>query len=159
VLQRLLRERVPIRDLITILESLADHADTTTDPEVLTEHVRRNLANVISERFLNERGSIRGITVGPRLEAALMGLFSPRASMPEGLPPERLSAAIQQLDRMTRERGGGGPVPVITPPSLRVGIRKLLEPVLPHIPVISLAELPSHAGFEPLGTWELSDAT
>jgi flagellar biosynthesis protein FlhA len=39
-----------------------------------------------------------------------------------------------------------------------VGVRKLLEPVLPHIPVISLAELPPHAGFEPLGTWELTDA-
>ena len=159
VLQRLLRERVPIRDLITILESLADHADTTTDPEVLTEHVRRNLSKAISERFLDDRGSVRGITVGPRLEAALMGLFSPRASAPEVLPPDRLSTAIQALDRLVRQHGGAGVAPVITPPSLRVGIRKLLEPVLPHVPVISLAELPSHAGFEPLGTWELDNAS
>jgi len=157
VLQRLLRERVPIRDLITILESLADYADTSKDPEVLTEHVRRSLSKTIADRFLDERGSVRGITVGPRLEASLMGLFSPRGSAIESLAPERLSAAIQELDRMTRAQGST-PVPVITPPSLRVGIRKLLEPVLPHVPVISLAELPSHAGFEPLGTWELADA-
>ena len=159
VLQRLLRERVPIRDLVTILESVADHADVTKDPEVLTEHVRRSLCKAISGRFLDERGSVRGITVGPRLEAALMGLFSPRVTAAEVLAPERLSAAIRRLDRLTRDHSSGGPVPVITPPSLRVGIRKLLEPVLPHIPVISLAELPSHAGFEPLGTWELNDAT
>ncbi|MEQ1856938.1 MAG: flagellar biosynthesis protein FlhA, partial [Longimicrobiales bacterium] len=159
VLQRLLRERVPIRDLVTILESLADHADVTKDPEILTEHVRRNLAKAISGRFLDERGSVRGITVGPRLEAALMGLFSPRATALEPLQPERLSSAIRRLDRLTRDQGAAGPVPLITPPSLRVGIRKLLEPVLPHIPVISLAELPPHAGFEPLGTWELTDAT
>ena len=58
---------------------------------------------------------------------------------------------------MTRAQGSGA-VPVIAPPSLRVGIRKLLEPVLPHVPVISLAELPSHAGFEPLGSWEIPNA-
>lgn len=159
VLQRLLRERVPIRDLVTILESIADHTDTTKDPEVLTEHVRRSLAKTIADRFVDARGSVRGVTVGPRLEAALMGLFSPRGGATETLGAERLSNAIHQLDKLTRERSGQSPVPVITPPSLRVGVRKLLEPVLPHIPVISLAELPSHAGFEPLGTWELNDAT
>jgi flagellar biosynthesis protein FlhA len=158
VLQRLLRERVPIRDMVTVLESLADHADVTKDPEVLTEHVRRNLGKAISGRFLDGRGSVRGITVGPKLEAALMGLFSPRATAQEVLQPERLSMAIRRLDRLTRDHSAGGAVPLITPPSLRVGIRKLLEPVLPHIPVISLAELPPHAGFEPLGTWELTDA-
>lgn len=158
VLQRLLRERVPIRDLISILESIADHADTTKDPEVLTEHVRRALAKTIAERFIDDRGSVRGITVGPRLEVALMGLFSPRGTATDALAPERLSSAIQNLDRMTRNHGVHT-VPVITPPSLRVGVRKLLEPVLPHVPVISLAELPSHAGFEPLGTWELTDAS
>jgi flagellar biosynthesis protein FlhA len=159
VLQRLLRERVAIRDLVTILESLADHAETTSDPEVLTEHVRRQLGKSISGRFLDDRGSVRGITVGPHLEAALMGLFSPRAAAPGGMAPERLSSAIQQLDRLSRRHGPVGTVPIITPPSLRVGIRKLLEPVLPHIPVISLAELPSHAGFEPVATWELDNAT
>lgn len=157
VLQRLLRERVPVRDLISILEAIADHADSTKDPEVLTEHVRRALAKTIAERFIDERGSVRGITVGPRLEASLMGLFSPRGTATDALAPERLSSAIQDLDRMTRNHGVHS-VPVITPPSLRVGVRKLLEPVLPHVPVISLAELPSHAGFEPLGIWELNDA-
>lgn len=157
VLQRLLREQVPIRDLVTILEALADHADTTKDPEVLTEHVRRSLSKTIADRFVDGRGSVRGITVGPRLEASLMGLFSPRGTAIESLAPERLSSAIQQLDRLVQSHGPTA-VPVITPPSLRVGVRKLLEPVLPHVPVISLAELPSHAGFEPLGTWELSNA-
>ncbi len=158
VLQRLLREQVPIRDLVTILESIADHADTTKDPEALTEQVRRSLAKTIADRFVDDRGSIRGITIGPRLEAALMGLFSPRGLSNETLGADRLSSAIHALDQLTRDRSGPSPVPVITPPSLRVGVRKLLEPVLPHIPVISLAELPSHAGFEPLGTWELNDA-
>lgn len=157
VLQRLLKERVPIRDLVTILESLADHTEVTKDPEVLTEHVRRALAKTIAEPFIGPRGSVRGIVVGPRLEAALMNLFSPRANASEILTPDRLSTVIRRLDRMTRDLSVSGPVPLITPPALRVGIRKLLDPVLGHVPVISLAELPSHAGFEPLGTWEMTD--
>ncbi len=157
ILQRLLRERVPIRDLVTILESLADYAETSKDPEVLTEYVRRSLAKTIAEPFLDSRGSIRGITVGPKLEVALMGLFSPRGSSIDTIAPERLSMVIQELDRLT-QGSAPGRVPLITPPSLRVGIRKLLEPVLPNVPVISLSELPSQAGFEPLGIWELTNA-
>lgn len=159
VLQRLLRERVPIRDMVTILEALADHADASKDPEVLTEHVRRSLSKVIAEPYLGATGSIRGITIGPRLEVALMGLFSPRAGSTESLSPERLSSAIHKLDRMTRAQGRVGSVPLIVPPTLRVGIRRLLEPVLPSIPVLSLSELPPNAGFEPLGTWESIDET
>lgn len=154
VLQRLLRERIPIRDMVTILEALADHADTTKDPEVLTEHVRRGLSKVIAERFTSGNGAIRGITVGPRLEVALMGLFSPRGGGGAPLSPEVLSDAIHRLDRMARAQGPVGTVPLIAPPALRVGLRRLLEPVLPALPVISLSELPAHAAFEPLGTWE-----
>ena len=56
VLQRLLRERVPIRDLVTILEAVADAADQTKDPEVLTEHARRALTNTIARLHMDENG-------------------------------------------------------------------------------------------------------
>ena len=64
VLQRLLKERVPIRDLVTILEALADAADQTKDPEVLTEHARRALTNTIARTHMDETGMVRGITLG-----------------------------------------------------------------------------------------------
>ena len=160
VLQRLLRERVPIRDLVTILESLADVADQTKDPEALTEHVRRALGKAIAEQYVDETGSIHGLTIGPRLEAALMELFNPRQSKGGGfVNPEVLTAVLRRLDELVREHGGDGrPVPVISPPGLRVGVRRLIEPVMPHVPVISLAELPSHVNLQSLATWELSDA-
>src|SRR6185503_15911223 len=66
VLQRLLRERVPIRDLVTILEALGDHIDQVKDPEALTEHVRRSLANVIARMYSDDTGAVRGLTLGPR---------------------------------------------------------------------------------------------
>jgi len=68
VLQRLVREGIPVRDLVTILEALSDAADQTKDPEVLTEHVRRSLAMVISQLLAGDDGVVRGIAVGPRLE-------------------------------------------------------------------------------------------
>src|SRR5205085_1008846 len=80
VLQRLLKERVPIRDLVTILEALADGAEQTKDPEALTEHARRSLANSIARLHMDDQGIVRGIAVGPRLEMALTNLFSPRAN-------------------------------------------------------------------------------
>ncbi len=161
VLQRLLKERIPIRDLVTILETLADVAEQTKDPEMLTEHVRRSLANVIVELHQGAEGSIHGITIGPRLEAALMGLFGPRGGQNGGemLNPDRLTALLGQLDHLARvSTKDGRSVPLITPPGLRVGVRRLIEPILPQIPVVSLAELPANVNLRTVATWELNHA-
>jgi flagellar biosynthesis protein FlhA len=161
VLQRLLKERIPIRDLVTILETLADASEQTKDPEVLTEHVRRSMANVIVDLHQGNDGCIHGITVGPRLEAALMGLFGPRSGATGGdmLDPDRLTGLLAQLDHISKGPGQEGrSVPLITPPGLRVGVRRLIEPVLPSIPVVSLAELPANVSLRTVATWELENA-
>lgn len=161
VLQRLLQERVPIRDMVTVLETLADVSEQTKDPEVLTEYVRRALSKAIGETHMGPDGSIRAITIGPSLEAALMGVFSPRSNRAsaEILNPDILTTLLGKLDELTRAYAEDGrPVPVITPPGLRVGVRKLIEPVLPNVPVISLAELPPQANLQSVATWEISDA-
>ncbi|HEY8470465.1 MAG TPA: flagellar biosynthesis protein FlhA [Longimicrobiales bacterium] len=160
VLQRLVREQVPIRDLVTILEALADAADTVKDPEALTEHVRRALSKAIAEMHMGPSGVVRGIALGPKLEAALMGLFAARQAKPAEtvLDPDALAGLLRRLEALSREHGEGGRLlPLITPPSLRVGIRRLLEPVLPAIPVISLAELPPQVNVQTVATWELPD--
>jgi flagellar biosynthesis protein FlhA len=159
VLQRLLRERVPIRDLVTILEALADVADTTKDPEALSEHVRRALGKAIAARYTDETGTIRGIVPTPRLEAALMGFFSPRQKGGAAMPtPEQLTELLRRLDTLVRKLGDDGrPVVLVTPPALRVGIRRLLEPVLPAVPVLSLAELPPQVNLQTIATWDWSD--
>ncbi|MCA0375384.1 MAG: flagellar biosynthesis protein FlhA [Gemmatimonadetes bacterium] len=161
VLQRLLRERVPIRDLVSILEALGDGAETTKDPEALTEVVRKALTNVIARLFADQTGTVRGITIGARLESALMGLFSPRAAQPNApvLTPESLAAMLRDLNHLaTTYAVDGRPMPLITPPSLRVGVRRLIEPVLPSLPVISLAELPPQITLSSVATWEMPHA-
>jgi flagellar biosynthesis protein FlhA len=161
VLQRLLREGIPIRDLALVLETLADAAEITKDPEALTEQVRRSLSTVLVQLFDEGDGSINGITVGPRLEAALMSLFSPRPMREgqRGLEPEELTSVLRQLnDLMATHKRDGQLCPLITPPSLRVGIRRLVEPVMPNVPVLSLGELPAQTPINSLATWELTRA-
>ena len=158
VLQRLLRERIPIRDLVTILEAIGDGADTTKDPEALTEVVRKSLTNVIARLFADQTGTVRGITIGARLEGALLGLFSPRSAQPNVpiLSPELLAAMLRDLNTLaTTFAVDGRPLPLITPPSLRVGVRRLIEPVLPSLPVVSLAELPAQVTLSSVTTWEM----
>jgi flagellar biosynthesis protein FlhA len=159
VLQRLLRERVPIRDLVTILEAIGDGAEATKDPEALTEVVRKALTNVIARLFADPSGVVRGITIGGRLESALLGLFSPRSSTINApvLTPESLAGLLRDLNQMASTYSmDGRPLPLITPPSLRVGVRRLIEPVLPSLPVVSLAELPAQITLSSVATWEMN---
>jgi flagellar biosynthesis protein FlhA len=159
VLQRLLRERVPIRDLVTILEAMGDAAEHTKDPELLCEHARRALSNVIARLYADATGAVQGITIGPRLEQALMGLFSPRAQTQQAmglLTPDGLAGLLRELNHLsTMNASDGRPLPLITSPSLRVGVRRLIEPVLPALPVVSLAELPPSVTLQSAGTWEM----
>ena len=161
VLQRLLRERLPIRDLVSILEAMGDAIDQTKDPEILTEHVRRTLSNVIARMYADDTGVIRCLTLGPRLESALMSLFSPRTPGSGNAPltPDVLAQLLRELHRRSAQHGIDGRLPpLITPPSLRVGIRRLVEPVLSGLPVVSLAELPTTVKLNSVASWELSDA-
>jgi len=157
VLQRLLRERVPIRDLVTILEAVSDAADQTKDPEQLTEYARRALAKSIAQQHQADGGAIRGIVVGPRLEIALMSLFGPKPQrQTPTLEPDEVARMLRSLnDLMRSHRHDGAPPPLITPPALRVGVRRLVEPVLPDVPVLSLGELPPDMPIQSLATWEL----
>lgn len=161
VLQRLLREGLPIRDLVTILESLADASEHTKDPELLTERVRRGLATVISQLFDEDDGTIKGITIGSYLETALMNLFGQPGGTEQvsAIQPNDLTAALTNLNRLiaTHTQAGDRPV-LITPPSLRLGIRRLIDPILPNLSVVSLAELPPQTAIQSLATWELPHA-
>ncbi len=158
VLQRLLKERVPIRDLVSILEALGDAAEQTRDPEALTERVRMALSHVIARQYLDGAGTIQAISMGPKLEAGLMSLFSPRAGQPPNMvmDPDTLAGLLRQLSEIaTAHSADGRSVPLVTPPGLRIGVRRLIEPVLPNVPVISLGELPPQIGLDSVALWEV----
>ncbi len=160
VLQRLLRERVPIRDLVTILEALGDAADSTKDPVMLTEHVRRALSDAIARGHLDDQGLLPAITLGPRLEQSLSALLTPRQGQPApGLTPDMVSQLIRDLENTANARAIDGRLPpLVVPSALRLGIRNVLEPVLPHQPVLSLSELPANVQLSAIATWEVPRA-
>ena len=159
VLQRLLKERIPVRDVVSIMESLADCIDQTKDPEILTEHVRKSLSSVIVQQYASDDGTIRGFTVGPRLEATLMGLFAPRQAG-QAPQPDEITMALRLLNEIVSQHSGEGKrPPLIAPANLRIGIRRLVEPVLPSLPVVSLGELPPNTPILSLATWELPRAS
>ncbi len=161
VLQRLVREGIPVRDLITILETLSDAAEQTKDPELLAEHARRALSMVIAQMLQDPDGTIRAIAVGSRLEVALMQTLSPskQEGGRRGLDPGQLTLALEELGRIAAgNASGGATLPLITPPALRVGIRRFLEPSFPRLPVISLAEVPPQTPIQTVSLWELPDA-
>jgi flagellar biosynthesis protein FlhA len=92
---------------------------------------------------------------------ALLGLFSPRANQSPSmmLTPDSLGSLLRELDQVSSVTMiEGRPVPLLAPPSLRVGLRRLIEPVLPNLPVISLAELPPYVKLSAVATWEVSHA-
>ncbi|HEY0970392.1 MAG TPA: flagellar biosynthesis protein FlhA [Gemmatimonadales bacterium] len=158
VLQRLLRERVPVRDLVSILEALGDAAEHTKDPEVLTEHVRRSLGNVIARLYMDSTGAVRGVTLGARMEQALGGLFGPRVASQGNslLSPDTLAAMLRELHTIAQAHATEGrPLPLIVPPNLRVGVRRLVEPVMPQLPIVSLGELPPTVTLSSVATWEM----
>jgi flagellar biosynthesis protein FlhA len=158
VLQNLLREGLPIRDMSTILETLADYAPVTKDPEFLTEAVRVALATTIAQRYEDEPGRLSALTVDPRIEHMISdGL---RTSAKEGsefaLPANVVSRLVDKArDLAGRMQNRGFQPIVITAPGVRSFFRRVLEPELPNVIVLSVGELPAHTQVLPMGTIQL----
>ena len=89
-----------------------------------------------------------------------MGLFAPRSAQPGTslLTPDLLAGLLRELQNLTAAASDARAMPLFVPPGLRVGVRRLIEPVMPQLPVVSLAELPPYINLSTIGTWELQHA-
>lgn len=132
VLQNLVSERVSIRDLVMILECLADHVGVTKDPELLTEFVRVRLCSTICADYVNNEGSLQVLTLDPDLERALRGPVDPH------LGHELLAAVGREVEAM-QERGLQ-PI-MLTTPDVRPQLRRLTARVFPNLVVLSWNEV------------------
>jgi len=145
VLQGLLRERVPIRDLELILETLGDYAPKTRDPEILTEYARNALARSICNRYKDSAGVIHCITLDPATEDYLAANIQ-RLEHGSALtiPPERqteLARKIQEQVQAAAPAAGGAAPVVLCSPATRVWVRRIIEPALPQTAVLALNEI------------------
>ncbi|AWI03721.1 flagellar biosynthesis protein FlhA [Clostridium drakei] len=145
VLQNLLKERVSIKDMVTIMESLADNSRTTKDIEVLTEYVRFALGRSICNPLVDENGAVSVVTLDPKIEDLIGNNIqkSMQGSFP-AIDPDTtgkiLGSVKNTLDSVYFYENQ--PV-VLVSPKIRPAFRKLIEMVFPAVNVLSLNEIPN----------------
>ena len=160
VLQNLLREQIPIRDLLVILETLADWSPAVKDIDILTEYVRQSLTRTISKRHQTEEGFIPVLTLGHQIEKALLeslqrneqGSFMALDPMIAERIVKSLADDLEKLSHMNYR-----PVVVCTA-QIRHHFMKLVERFFPDLAVLSYEEILPNVEIRSLGTVELTNA-
>ena len=153
VLQHLLRERVPIRDMVTILETMADYAGRVKDPEQLGELVRSSISRTITRQLLDHENKLYCITLDPPLEKAMAeGIQHTAGGTILALEPSTQQAVIANLREQAENAMAQGLQPVLLcSPTLRLPLRRLVERYLPTLQVLSYNEVSSRAEVEFVG--------
>jgi len=143
VLQNLLEERVSIRNLLTVLETLGDHAAATRDPDVLTEYVRQGLARQISREHRGEDGTLAAFVLDPQTEEKIsQSLVTTSHGSIAALEPKEIQKLVAQVKKSLEGAAKKGQVPVLlTSPELRRHVRRLMSRFLPNVPVLSYNEI------------------
>jgi flagellar biosynthesis protein FlhA len=154
VLQNLLKERVPINDLITILETLLDYAASTKDAEVLTEFVRQSLARYITKQYTLSDGGVHVLTLDPRFERALIQAMEAGGA----INPDVVTKLMRTIETaMTGDRMRGMQPIILCSTQARRFLRKIVERFLPAIVVLSNAELAPTARLYTTGVLKYED--
>lgn len=157
VLQNLLRERVSVRDLGSILETLADWAPRTKDTDQLTEYVRATLGRQICQQVLDDDGALNVLTLDPNLEATLRdavqaGPMGVSLALEPRLAGALLGAIGDAVDRAVRQ----GYTPVLLCSSqIRLALRRFCERRLPSLTVLAYNEVVVRAEVRSIGTVEV----
>lgn len=154
ILQNLLKERVPINDMVTILECLLDYAPQVKDVEVLTEYVRQALARYITKTYVNQDGVIKVVTLDPNLERELV-----KANESNGVvSPDLINKIIKAIERGITTGIFKGEYPIILCSSIvRRHVRKITERLLPSLVILSSSEIYDNAKIQVTGVLKYED--
>ncbi len=153
VLQNLLREGISIRDLLTIFETLADHASATRDTDVLTEYVRQSLKRAISSKYFPANETTSVITLDPKVEQEIMSSVK---QTEQGayltLDPDKTKAIISSVEsEASKMENMGKSAIVITSPIVRMYFKKLTEEYFKDLIVVSYNEVESNVELQSVG--------
>jgi flagellar biosynthesis protein FlhA len=146
VLQGLLSERVPIRNIRTIIETLAEHAPRTPDPAALQNHVRVALGRQIVQDIAGIAGELPVITLDPDLERVLQGSLAGGAGQASpGLEPGLAERLQQRLaESAQRQELSGEPAVLLVPPQLRQTLARFMRGSVPSLHVLAWNEIPDN---------------
>jgi len=146
VLQGLLAERVPIRNIRAIIETLSEHAARTPDPAALQSLVRSALGRQIVQDIVGISGELPVITLEPELERLLQNSLSPGStSASPGLEPGLAERLQQRLsDSVQRQELSGEPAVLLVPPQLRATLARFIRSSVPNLHVLAWNEIPDN---------------
>ncbi|MHB8770883.1 MAG: flagellar biosynthesis protein FlhA [Syntrophales bacterium] len=157
VLQRLLRERVSIRDLLAVLETLADYVTITRNVDILTGYVRQSLSRTITRQYQDQEGNVNVVMLSPNIEdtisqsiqhTELESFVSPDPNM-----VKKLIGSLQRLIA-TFEATGLSPI-ILCSPLVRCHLRKILEKFIPNVVVLAHNEITRDVNIKSFGVVEL----
>lgn len=153
ILANLLKERIPIRDLTSIMEAMGDWAPITKDPDLLTEYVRQRIARQIGQIYSDEEGKIHCITLEPKVEEIIKeSIQSGDRGSYLALDPKTAQEIIKSLTGLVEQSSlMGKQVVVLASPLVRIYFRRLIERFVPGLPVISYNEVPPNTEIEAVG--------
>ncbi|MBG0790128.1 MAG: flagellar biosynthesis protein FlhA [Desulfovibrionaceae bacterium] len=157
VLQSLVHENVSIRDLLTIVETLADYGVATQDPAQLTEYVRAKMGRTIVKPYLGEDGTLPIITMSLQIDEILNNSIRPAEQGGYlALEPGVAQQIIQAINKSTEDAmvADGQPI-LLVAPNIRSQLAQLLNRFIPTLPVISQAEIPIDVKIQSAATVEL----
>ncbi|HTB18398.1 MAG TPA: flagellar biosynthesis protein FlhA [Bryobacteraceae bacterium] len=150
VLQNLLRERVPIRDSVTILEALSEGAQMTKNPVLLTEYVRQSIRRAIVSSHVTQQGELAAYMVEPSAEHAVEAAVEhSEHNSVLGMAPQSVRDLVGRITRKL-ERPDSSAV-VLVNPSIRYFVKQLLETAFPDVTVLSHSEVPPEIKIKSLG--------
>jgi len=152
VLANLLKEGVSIRDMVTILETLADYAPVTHDADILTEYVRQALGRAISKKFMGE-GKASVITLDPKLEQVIMdSVHKNEHGSYIALEPSTTSSILASLNKQAHKLAQLGQQPIVlASPMVRLYFKRITEQALPGLIVLSYNELDPNIEIQSVG--------
>lgn len=151
VLQNLLKELIPIKDLVQILEALIDYSKVTKNVDVLTEYVRHSIGETIASIYKDGNNIIRAASIGQNLESLITKSLQNQkeASATLGLHPSVLREVNTKIQNVIdRFRSVGYKPVLITSATIRLYIYRMISASFPEISVLSYSELPSNIEIE-----------
>jgi flagellar biosynthesis protein FlhA len=143
VLQNLLRERVPVRDLETIVETCGDVSVRTKDLDVMTEYVRNALGRTICKQYVDEQDKLWCVTLDPMLEDLVnQHLERSERGTTNTMPPKTSQQIVERIASKVSELTGlGRPGVVLCSPAVRGAVRRMVESAMPQVAVLGYNEI------------------
>ncbi len=158
VLQHLLRERIPVRDMVTILETLADFCQRTKDPDQLGELVRAAISRTITRQYLDDTNKLYCLSLEPALERALIeSIQNTSLGQVLVLDPQEQNRVTAQVESEVQSAMAQGMQPVLLCGNqLRLPLQRLLSRYIPGLHVVAYNEVSSRADVEILGALKVA---